>query len=116
MISKSLLLYSVAVIAAGVAVSIAIGPPYMDEIFHIPQAQRYCHGTYLARIHLIHANTLFISSCTHIILRDIRIRILVIFRASDSPYYNGLILASVVATIPEPDPNSLFKHDTHALI
>jgi alpha-1,2-glucosyltransferase len=43
----------VAAAVAGWAIPIAalvnsvVPEPYMDEIFHVPQAQQYCHGDFL---------------------------------------------------------------------
>ena len=41
------------VLLAGLANQVAklVSQPYMDEIFHIPQAQAYCAGRFLEYIH-----------------------------------------------------------------
>lgn len=30
----------------GASVNKVVRSPYMDEVFHVPQAQKYCHGDY----------------------------------------------------------------------
>jgi len=44
----SLAMYSVMVGVVGDMVTKVVPDPYMDEIFHIPQAQRYCDGNFTA--------------------------------------------------------------------
>lgn len=39
-----LLLYAACGITVLKVINEVQGKPYMDEIFHIPQAQQYCHG------------------------------------------------------------------------
>jgi len=61
--------------------------PYMDELFHVPQAQKYCHGTFRevttthARAH-IHTHT---HIYTHIPVNPLIVAGAFIYLAAKSP-------------------------------
>ncbi len=48
-VSGLMLSASFAALTSAIAyyVTTLVPDPYMDEIFHIPQAQKYCHGKFL---------------------------------------------------------------------